>query len=248
MDAMLTAEGVTGGYGSVQILNGVTMRVPRGGMVALLGGNGTGKSTMLKMFSGLLKPWNGTITFDGERIDGMRPDHIVRRGLVQVTQGKEAYPAMTVEENLLLGAHTRPDRATRARGLERAYQHFPVLQQRRKQLTGTLSGGQLQMLCIARGLMSEPKMMLLDEPSAALAPQVVLEIFRAISRICREGMTLLMVEQNVRMALLLAEYGYVIMDGVIHLEGPAEQMIGDDAVRLSYLGGTVAGRDRAMAP
>lgn len=248
MDAMLTAEGVTGGYGSVQILNGVTMRVPRGGMVALLGGNGTGKSTMLKMFSGLLKPWNGTITFDGERIDGMRPDHIVRRGLVQVTQGKEAYPAMTVEENLLLGAHTRPDRATRARGLERAYQHFPVLQQRRKQLTGTLSGGQLQMLCIARGLMSEPKMMLLDEPSAALAPQVVLEIFRAISRICREGMTLLVVEQNVRMALLLAEYGYVIMDGVIHLEGPAEQMIGDDAVRLSYLGGTVAGRDRAMAP
>jgi branched-chain amino acid transport system ATP-binding protein len=248
MDAMLTAEGVTGGYGSVQILNGVTMTVARGRMVALLGGNGTGKSTMLKMFSGLLKPWSGTITFNGERIDGMRPDHIVRRGLVQVTQGKEAYPAMTVEENLLLGAHTRPDRATRARGLERAYQYFPVLQQRRRQLTGTLSGGQLQMLCIARGLMSEPKMMLLDEPSAALAPQVVLEIFRAISRICREGMTLLVVEQNVRMALLLAEYGYVIMDGVIHLEGPAEQMISDDAVRLSYLGGTVAGRDRKMAP
>jgi branched-chain amino acid transport system ATP-binding protein len=153
---------------------------------------------------------------------------------------------MTVEENLLLGAHVKPDRATRARGLERAYEYFPILMERRRQLTGTLSGGQLQMLCIGRGLMSEPKMMLLDEPSAALAPQVVLEIFRTIGRICREGMTLLMVEQNVRMALLLAEYGYVIKDGVIHLEGPAVDMINDDAVRLSYLGGTVADRDPNM--
>ena len=244
---MLATTDVVGGYGSVQILNGVTMKVARGQMVALLGGNGTGKSTMLKVLSGLLKPWRGTIVFDGERIDGMRADHIVRRGLVQVTQGKEAYPAMTVEENLLLGAHVRPDRATRARGLERSYEYFPILKERRAQLTGTLSGGQLQMLCIARGLMSEPRMMLLDEPSAALAPQVVLEIFRTIGRICRDGMTLLMVEQNVRMALLLAEYGYVIKDGVIHLEGPAEQMISDDAVRLSYLGGTVADRDRTMA-
>lgn len=245
---MLVTREVTGGYGSVQILNGVSMHVGRGQIVALLGGNGTGKSTMLKVLSGLLKPWSGTIEFDGERIDGLRPDRIVRRGLVQVTQGKEAYPAMTVEENLLLGAHVKPDRATRQRGLERAYAYFPVLQQRRRQLTGTLSGGQLQMLCIARGLMSEPRMMLLDEPSAALAPQVVLDIFRAIGRICRDGMTLLMVEQNVRMALLLAEYGYVIKDGVIHLEGPAEQMIDDDAVRLSYLGGTVADRDATLAP
>jgi branched-chain amino acid transport system ATP-binding protein len=247
MDAMLATQDVTGGYGSVQILNGVTLRVGRGQMVALLGGNGTGKSTMLKVLSGLLRPWSGTITFDGERIDGLRPDHIVRRGLVQVTQGKEAYPGMTVEENLLLGAHTKPDRATRARGLERAYTYFPILEERRRQLTGTLSGGQLQMLCIARGLMSEPRMMLLDEPSAALAPQVVLDIFRTIGRICRDGMTLLMVEQNVRMALLLVEYGYVIKDGVIHLEGPSERMIDDDAVRLSYLGGTVADRDARMA-
>jgi branched-chain amino acid transport system ATP-binding protein len=154
---------------------------------------------------------------------------------------------MTVEENLLLGAHLVTGRAARARALERAYGYFPVLRERRRQLTGTLSGGQLQMLCIARGLMSEPKMMLLDEPSAALAPQIVLEIFRTIGRICRDGMTLLMVEQNVRMALLLAEYGYVIKDGVIHLEGPAEKMISDDAVRMSYLGGTVADRDAKMA-
>ncbi len=246
-DSILGATDVTGGYGRVQILNGVTLRVARGQIVALLGGNGTGKSTMLKTLSGLIKPWSGSIVFDGERIDGMRPDRIVRRGLVQVTQGKEAYPAMTVEENLLLGAHVRPERAVRARGLERAYAYFPVLRQRRHQVTGTLSGGQLQMLCIARGLMSEPRMMLLDEPSAALAPQVVLEIFRAIGQICRDGMTLLIVEQNVRMALLLAEYGYVIKDGVIHIEGPAEDLIHDDAVRLSYLGGTVADRDRKMA-
>jgi branched-chain amino acid transport system ATP-binding protein len=245
-EQILTTTDVVGGYGKVQILNGVTLKVARGQIVALLGGNGTGKSTMLKALSGLIKPWSGSILFDGERIEGMRPDRIVRRGLVQVTQGKEAYPAMTVEENLLLGAHVRPERAVRARGLERAYEYFPILRERRRQLTGTLSGGQLQMLCIARGLMSEPKMMLLDEPSAALAPQVVLEIFRVIARICRDGMTLLMVEQNVRMALLLAEYGYVIKDGVIHIEGRAEQMISDDAVRLSYLGGTVADRDQKM--
>jgi branched-chain amino acid transport system ATP-binding protein len=243
MNAILQTNEVIGGYGSVQILNGVSLKVDRGQMVALLGGNGTGKSTMLKALSGLLKPWSGSIVFDGERIDGLRPDQIVQKGLVQVTQGKEAYPAMTVEENLLLGAHLCRDRATRLRGLERSYTYFPILKERRRQLTGTLSGGQLQMLCIARGLMSEPKMMLLDEPSAALAPQVVMEIFRIIGRICRDGMTLLMVEQNVRMALLLVEYGYVIKDGVIHLEGPAENMIHDDAVRMSYLGGTVANSD-----
>jgi len=246
-EPMLATVEVVGGYGKVQILNGVTLEVGRGQIVALLGGNGTGKTTILKTLSGLIKPWSGSIVFDGERIDGMRADRIVRRGLVQVTQGKEAYPAMTVEENLLLGAHVRPERAVRARGLERAYAYFPILKERRRQLSGTLSGGQLQMLCIGRGLMSEPKMMLLDEPSAALAPQVLLDIFRAIGQICRDGMTLLMVEQNVRMALLLAEYGYVIKDGVIHLEGSAEKMINDDAVRLSYLGGTVADRDRRMA-
>jgi len=245
-EAMLKTTDVVGGYGKVQILNGVTLQVARGQIVALLGGNGTVKSTMLKAISGLIKPWNGSIEFEGERIDGMRPDRIVRRGLVQVTQGKEAYPGMTVEENLLLGAHVHTSRGVRARGLERVYAYFPILKERRRQLSGTLSGGQLQMLCVGRGLMSEPRMMLLDEPSAALAPQVVLDIFRAVAKICRDGMTLLLVEQNVRMALLLAEYGYVIKDGVIHIEGPAEQMINDDAVRLSYLGGTVADRERKL--
>lgn len=244
--AMLEIKDLVGGYGNVQILNGASLHVNRGSIVALLGGNGTGKSTLLKATSGLLKPWSGSITFDGERIDGLRPDLIVRRGLVQVTQGKEAFPGMTVEENLKLGAYTVRDGARIASALERVYSYFPILKEKRRQLSGTLSGGQLQMVCIGRGLMSDPKMIMLDEPSAALAPQVVLDIFRTIHKITRDGMTVLMVEQNVRMALLLAEYGYVIKDGVIHIEGPAEKLIYDDNVRLSYLGGTVANREAQL--
>ncbi len=190
---MLKVDGVEGGYGKVRILNGITLKVKRGQIVALLGGNGTGKSTLLKAISALIHPWSGTITFDGERIDGLRPHQIVRRGLVQVTQGKEAYPGMTVEENLRLGAFVRNDRARERRNLERVYEYFPVLKERRRQLGATLSGGELQMLCIGRGLMSEPKMIMLDEPSSALAPQVVLDIFRIVNRICRDGMTLLLV-------------------------------------------------------
>jgi len=243
---MLAIKDLVGGYGSVQILNGASLTVAQGQIVALLGGNGTGKSTLLKAASGLLRPWSGTITFDGERIDGLRPDEIVRRGLVQVTQGKEAFPAMTVEENLRLGAYVVGNRARTAEALERVYSYFPILKDKRRQLSGTLSGGQLQMVCIGRGLMSSPRMIMLDEPSAALAPQIVMEIFRTIHRITQDGMTVLMVEQNVRMALLLAEYGYVIKDGVIHIEGPAASLINDDNVRLSYLGGTVANREASL--
>jgi branched-chain amino acid transport system ATP-binding protein len=244
---MLKIDGVEAGYGKVQILNGITLKVGRGQMVALLGGNGTGKSTLLKAISGLIRPWSGSIVFDGERIEGLPPNQIVRRGLVQVTQGKEAYPGMTIEDNLKVGAFVRNDRAALARNLERVFDFFPILKNRRSQLSATLSGGELQMLCIGRGLMSEPKMIMLDEPSSALAPQVVLDIFRIISRICKDGMTLLLVEQNVRMALLLAEYGCVIKDGIIHMEGLARDLIDDDNLRLSYLGGTVADRDSAVA-
>ena len=168
---MLEIKDLVSGYGSVQILNGASLKVGRGQIVALLGGNGTGKSTLLKATSGLLKSWSGSISFDGRRIDGLRPDRIVRHGLVQVTQGKEAFPGMTVEENLTLGAYVVGDRAKRAANLERVYSYFPILKEKRKQLSGTLSGGQLQMVCIGRGLMSSPKMLMLDEPSAALAPQ-----------------------------------------------------------------------------
>jgi branched-chain amino acid transport system ATP-binding protein len=162
---------------------------------------------------------------------------------VQVTQGKEAFPGMTVEENLRLGAYAVRDRVKAAAALERVYDYFPILKEKRRQLSGTLSGGQLQMVCIGRGLMSSPRMIMLDEPSAALAPQVVLDIFRTIHRVARDGMTVLIVEQNVRMALLLAEYGYVIKDGLIEIEGAADKLMHDDNIRLSYLGGTVANRE-----
>ena len=233
-------------YGHKLLFEGADQLITPQDRVGLVGANGTGKSTLLKATSGLLKPWSGSITFDGARIDGLRPDAIVRRGLVQVTQGKEAFPGMTVEENLRVGAYVVHDRAKRAAALERVYSYFPILKEKRNQLSGTLSGGQLQMVCIGRGLMSSPKMIMLDEPSAALAPQIVMDIFRTIHRITRDGMTVLMVEQNVRMALLLATYGYVIKDGVIHIEGPADKMIYDDNVRLSYLGGTVANREAQL--
>ena len=241
---MLKIEGLTTGYGKIQILNGVDMTVPEGKIVALLGGNGTGKSTLLKAISGLIPVWTGSVTFDGTPIEILRPHRIVRLGLTQVTQGKDAYPAMTVEENLMLGAYCRGDKAGIAEDLERVYDYFPVLRERRKQLASTLSGGEIQMLVIGRGLMARPKMIMFDEPSSALAPRVVLDIFAIINRINRSGVTVLIVEQNVRMALLLAEYAYVVRDGVIHVEGDSRKLIDDDSVRLAYLGGSVADRAR----
>lgn len=239
---MLEISAVETGYGKVKILRGINLNVPAGSIVALLGGNGTGKSTLLKAISGLLPTWNGQIKFEGEAINGLLPNRIVQRGLVQVTQGKDSFPAMTVEENLQLGAFSRSDKPGIAEDLDKVYSYFPVLKERRRQLAATLSGGEVQMLVLGRGLMARPKLMMLDEPSAALAPRIVLEIFSNINRISRDdGITILLVEQNVRMALLLAEYGYVIRDGVIHLEGKSTDLISDDNVRLAYLGGgTVA--------
>jgi len=245
---LLELKGVESGYGKLKILRGIDMSVADGSIVALLGGNGTGKSTLLKAISGLIPVWAGEILFDGQPIHNRRPHEIVRAGLVQVTQGKDSYPGMTVEENLMLGAFSRSDKKGVKADLEKVYSFFPILKERRKQISGLLSGGQVQMLVVGRGLMAAPKMIMLDEPSAALAPLVVLDIFKQINRIRTElGMTILVVEQNVRMALLLASYGYVIHDGKIHIEGDAEDMIHDDNVRLAYLGGTVAETDATHA-
>ncbi len=242
---MLSINGVTTGYGNIQIMRGIDMTVPEGKIVALMGGKGTGKSTLLKAISSLIPVWDGEILFDGSPIHTLRPHEIVRRGLVQVTQGKDTYPAMTVEENLKLGAYTRSDRAGIRADIENVYGFFPVLKERRRQLSATLSGGEVQMLVIGRGLMAGPKMMLLDEPSAALAPKVVLEIFAIINRIAQSGVTVLVVEQNVRMALILASYAYIIRDGRILLEGEADDLINDENVKMSFLGGTVADSSRA---
>ena len=195
---------------------------------------------MLKAISGLITRWQGTIEFAGERISGMRPDKIVRLGLSQVTQGKDIYPAMSLEENIRVGAYVQSNRRQIADGFERVYTYFPTLKEHRKSHAGILSGGQLQMLCIGRGLMARPKMLMLDEPSSALAPQVILDIFHSLDKIRRDGTTILLVEQNVRMGLLLAHFGYVIKDGVIHIQGESDSLIKDDNVRLSFLGGTLA--------
>jgi len=234
---MLKIKDLVSGYGSVQILKGANMKVNNQSIVALLGGNGTGKSTILKACSGIIRTWKGSINFNGEDIQNLPPHNIVEKGLVQVTQGKDVFPAMTVLENLRLGGFTLKSKQTLKDNIEKVFNYFPRLNERKSQLAATLSGGELQMLCIGRGLMSNPKMIMLDEPSAALAPQIVLDIFKNINKIRKDGLTVLVVEQNVRMALLLADYGYVIKDGVINVEGESKKLMYDESVKDSYLGG-----------
>ena len=213
------------------------MKVDKQSIVALLGGNGTGKSTNLKAASGLIRSWKGTIEFNNEQIQNLPPHEIVARGLVQVTQGKDVFPAMSVTENLRLGGFILKTNQQLKDNLEKVFNYFPRLNERKNQLAATLSGGELQMLCIGRGLMSNPKMIMLDEPSAALAPQIVMDIFKNINKIRKDGLTVLVVEQNVRMALLLADYGYVIKDGAINVEGDSKKLMYDESVKDSYLGG-----------
>jgi len=234
---MLKISGLVSGYGTVQILNGADMKVEKQSIVALLGGNGTGKSTILKACSGIIRTWKGNINFNGEDIHNLAPHKIVERGLVQVTQGKDVFPAMSVLENLRLGGFILKSSKELKDNLDKVFSYFPRLNERKNQLAATLSGGELQMLCIGRGLMSNPKMIMLDEPSAALAPQIVLDIFKNINRIRKDGLTVLVVEQNVRMALLLADYGYVIKDGMITVEGDSKKLMYDESVKDSYLGG-----------
>ena len=234
---MLKIKNLVSGYGSVQILNGANMKVDNQSIVALLGGNGTGKSTILKACSGIIRTWKWSINFNGEDIQNLPPHNIVEKGLVHVTQGKDVFPAMTVLENLRLGGFTLKSKQTLNDNIEKVFNYFPRLNERKSQLAATLSGGELQMLCIGRGLMSNPKMIMLDEPSAALAPQIVLDIFKNINKIRKDGLTVLVVEQNVRMALLLADYGYVIKDGVINVEGESKKLMYDESVKDSYLGG-----------
>ena len=198
---MLKINQLVSGYGTVQILNGANMKVDKQSVVALLGGNGTGKSTILKAASGLIRSWKGTIEFNNEQIQNLPPHEIVARSLVQVTQGKDVFPAMSVTENLRLGGFILKTNQQLKDNLEKVFNYFPRLNERKDQLAATLSGGELQMLCIGRGLMSNPKMIMLDEPSAALAPQIVLDIFKNINRIRKDGLTVLVVEQNVRIIM-----------------------------------------------
>ena len=233
---MLTINNVETYYGNIRALKGVSLTVPEGSTVTLLGANGAGKSTTLKTISGLVPAASGTIEFMNQRIDRLAPERIVRLGISHVPEGREVFKELTVAENLKMGAYTRRDKREIAASYELVYTLYPVLKERRLQLAGTLSGGEQQMLAIGRALMGRPKLLLLDEPSLGLAPKLVEEIFSIIQRINREGVTVLLVEQNANKALGIAEYGYVLETGRIALEDQAASLLQNDHVRRSYLG------------
>lgn len=233
---MLRLEGVQAGYGNIPVLRGIDLEVGEGELVTLVGGNGAGKTTTLRVISGLLRPWSGAVSLDGTRIDRLPPHEIVSRGLVHVPEGRRLFPRMTVMENLELGARTVEGRKRKAENLRRVFSLFPVLEERKAQLAGTLSGGEQQMLAIARGLMAAPRILMLDEPSQGLAPLLVRKIFEAIEEVNREGTTVLLVEQNVQHALRLAQRGYVLENGRIVLQGRGPELLEHAHLKRAYLG------------
>jgi branched-chain amino acid transport system ATP-binding protein len=232
----LELRAIEAGYGRAIAVQGVSLIVPDGGIVTLLGPNGAGKSTTLKVAAGLLRPTAGQVLLDGTRIDGLAADRVLRRGLALVPERRELFPGLTVRENLALGAHSRDDRASIAADLEMCLGLFPRLAERRAQVVRTLSGGEQQMLAIARGLMSRPRMLLLDEPSLGIAPLLVEEIFRQLPKIRDRGTAILLVEQNAVAALAVADFGYVIEAGSIRLSGSPAALRADEAVQQAYLG------------
>ncbi|HEX7128372.1 MAG TPA: ABC transporter ATP-binding protein [Thermodesulfobacteriota bacterium] len=233
---MLAVEDLTAGYGGLPALRGLSLEVRAGEIVALVGANGAGKSTLLKTIAGLLAPESGRITFEGRRLDG-RPAHaVVREGVALVPEGRRLFAKLTVRENLLLGAYVQSDERTRRQALDEVLALFPILAERAMQTAGTMSGGEQQMLAIARGLMSRPRLLLLDEPSLGIMPRLVSRIYETLAAVNRQGLTVLLVEQNVHAALALAARAYVIQTGRIVLDGPAQELLGTEVVRRAFLG------------
>ncbi|MEO8410307.1 MAG: ABC transporter ATP-binding protein [Propionivibrio sp.] len=232
---MLSLRNVSTRYGQMRILRGVNLEVRAGELVCLLGGNACGKSTTMKAILGLVRPDEGSVEFNGERIDGMQPAAISRRGIVPVLEGRRIFSDLSIEENLLMGAYLRTDRAAIAADVERMYAHFPVLRERRRQAGGTLSGGEQQMLGMARALMAQPKLLVLDEPSMGLSPQYVEKSFETIAAVHAQGVSILVVEQNANMALSIADRGYVLQVGEIVLSGSAAELRDNPALRKAYL-------------
>ncbi len=233
--AMLVVQDLHVYYGAIAALQGVSVEVKLGTVVALVGANGAGKSTTLNTISGLLRPKHGSIRFEGREVTGWRADRIASLGLVQVPEGRQVLPRHTVEENLLLGAYRRRDHAIHD-DLVTTYQRFPQLAERRRQLAGSLSGGEQQMLAIGRALMARPGLLMLDEPSLGLAPLIVREIFRIVDELKQQGATILIVEQNARKALEVADYAYVLEGGRVVQEGAAARLRDDPQVVEAYLG------------
>lgn len=234
---MLKVNDINVYYGNIHALKGVSLDINQGEIVTLIGANGAGKSTLLKTLSGLLKPKTGEIVFEGEHVAGKVPQLIVKRGISQVPEGRRVFANMSVEENLELGAYLRKDRKGIQEDFEKIYQLFPRLLERKKQLSGTLSGGEQQMLAMGRALMARPRLLLLDEPSMGLAPLLVKTIFQIIEEINKTGTTILLVEQNANMALSIADRAYVIETGKIVASGLAEELSASDQIRKAYLGG-----------
>ena len=234
---LLVAHGLTAGYGSIDILHDVSLEVRGGEIVSIIGPNGAGKSTAFKTVVGFLRPRAGHVLFNGEEITGLRPDLVLRRGLAYVPQGRIVFPQMTVLENLEMGAYTESDPARVAAALERVYALFPVLEERRRQKAGTMSGGEQQMVAIGRALMTSPRLILLDEPSLGLSPKFVTLIFDKLMEMRRDGFTLMLVEQNATRALGVADRGYVLELGKNRFEGPGQRLLVDPEVKRLYLGG-----------
>ena len=235
---MLTVTDLHVAYGAIQALSGVSFNVPAGAIVTLIGGNGAGKTTTLQTLSGLLRPTRGQITFAGCDLTQVPPHEIVGLGLCQVPEGRLVFPESTVTENLALGAYLRRDRAAIAATRDHVFELFPRLAERRTQPAGTLSGGEQQMLAIARALMSAPKFLLLDEPSLGLAPRLIETIFERIVAINRDqGLPILLVEQNARLALAISSYAYVLESGCVALHGPSAELAADPRLKAAYLGG-----------
>lgn len=234
---MLQVNNIDVYYGNIHALKNVSLEVNEGEIVTLIGANGAGKTTLLKTLSGLLKPKHGTILYNKQQIGGKPAQTIVKNGVVHVPEGRRVFSNMTVEENLDLGAYLRKDRDGIKKDLNHVFELFPILKERRKQMAGTLSGGEQQMLAIGRAIMSKPKLLLLDEPSMGLAPLIVQQIFEIIQAINKEGTTILLVEQNAHMALSIADRAYVIETGKIVLSGTAKELQESEEVKAAYLGG-----------
>jgi branched-chain amino acid transport system ATP-binding protein len=234
---LLVAESLTAGYGRIDILHGVSLTVHANEIVGIIGPNGAGKSTAFKTIVGFLTPRAGRVTFNGEDVTGLRPDLVLRRGLAYVPQGRIVFPQMTVLENLEMGAYIERDPARIAAALDQVYAMFPILAERRKQKAGTMSGGEQQMVAIARALMTTPRLILLDEPSLGLSPKFVTLIFEKLVDMRRAGFTLMVVEQNATRALAVADRGYVLELGRNRFEGAGQQLLADPEVKRLYLGG-----------
>ena len=233
---MLAVRGLEAGYGEVQVLWGVDLAVGEGEIVALVGSNGAGKTTLLRCLSGLLRPLRGTVHFHGGPISELPSNELVRRGLVHVPDGRRLFPGMTVRDNLLMGAYLRPDRRDILRDLDYVYSLFPVLRDRQQQLAGTLSGGEQQMCALGRGLMSRPRLLLIDELSLGLAPVVVERLVPVIREIHRQGISVLLVEQDAQTALEMAERAYVLEHGSVAMAGTGRELLANAHVRKAYLG------------